>query len=155
MISPDFFVEKLCEMTGDKDANRVLVWSEDLRGGYSTEVNGVKFRLSAGVRLTLQKGILETIIDQPTMHISRAPIGKFFQHVSQSAVQSINSSSDSYWPRPPSSAKEIEEERLRLALGRLFNLVTGQQAVREKYQRDETVRSSLFETVLGYTQKKV
>lgn len=159
MISPDFFVEKLCEMTEKRGGKYGIEWHEDIRGGNSGEVNGVRIHLSTSgantIRLTLQRGMLEAYIDQPVLHISQAPIGKVLQRVSQSVAQSIDRSSDYSWPRAPSSPEEKAREQLRVALGRLFSLVLKQQEEREESRFDETVRATLFNAALSSGQKKV
>lgn len=159
MISPDFFVEKLCEMTEKRGGKYGIEWHEDPRGGNSGEVNGVRIHLGTSgantIRLTLQRGMLEAYIDQPELHLSQAPIGKVLQRVSQSVAQSIDRSSDYSWPRAPSSPEEKAREKLRLAFNRLFSLVLKQQAAREEFRFDKTVRETLFAAVLGFGQKKV
>lgn len=115
-MSPDVYIENLCRR---KDIH----WREDRQGGYVATVNGASLRLYKWVNnifLAIYKGDDETVIGQPTIHISLSPIGKFFR---EKTLEWLGFT----WPGMPRTSKEMENERLRLALDSLYLKVAGEQ----------------------------
>lgn len=115
-MSPDVYIEDLCQR---KDVH----WREDGQGGYVATVNGARLRLykwANNISLTCGQIGDETFISQPTIHISLSPIGRFLREKTQDFLGFT-------WPRSPRTSKEMENERLRIALDRLYLAVYGEQ----------------------------
>lgn len=115
-MSPDVYVQSLCQRAD-------IRWKEDRQGGYVATVNGATLRLYKWVNsvfITRSEGDDEIVIGQPIIHISLSPIGKFLRGVTLDFLGYA-------WPRLPRTSKEMENERLRLALDSLYLKVAGEQ----------------------------
>lgn len=123
-LSHDYVVEQLCARMGSGEPNYGIDWKMNGEGGFSTVVNGVKLYIielptggASGVMrifLTLLKNGKKADIIEPLIHFSQAPIGKFLRAASRFLeIQKFS-------PRDPETSEEKANERLRIALNKLY-----------------------------------
>ena len=114
-MSRDVYVEDILRRTD-------IRWIKDGQGGYVATVNGEKLRLFKwvnNVSLTRSLRDDEIVISQSTIHIALSEVGKFLRGVTLLFLGSA-------WPRMPETPKEMEDERLRIALDKLYLRIAGE-----------------------------
>ena len=128
MLSYDVYVENLCQLMGEDEANYGINWTEETVAFMSSShlkatVDDDMLILSGSpeerIFLKVFRGDEIETIQEPTIHLSRSPFGQFFLWLTSGA-----------WPKGPTTPQERANERLRVALNNLCIRAHRQQEMR-------------------------
>lgn len=142
-MTPDFVVEKLLEKMGEDEKHYGIEWQEMINGDFFAIVSGVHLRLynrNFEISLDFSSGSECARINEPKIHISQAPIGKFWRKICLFLGLKPPAAE-------PISSQARENERLRVNLNALYSRAATQCAARLEPDAMEKSAQILFPKV--------
>lgn len=158
-LTPDVVVDRLLQGTGTNPERYSIEWLCD-SGDYKTKVDGVSIAIcesishigigsSNKIYLAISWGGITRTIEEPDMHISQTPLGKFLRFLTflsmfltslGAVLLGIGPFPKELYPRGPQTPKEVEDEKVRVGLNQLYSRVETQLILRARKDREEYLR---------------
>lgn len=151
-LTPDVIVDRLLQRMGSDPERYGIQWMNDTEG-YKAKVDGISFTLQypvptlsplavgvSKIYLTIEQDGKTLVIEEPAYHFSRTPLGKFLRFVTGlsrtfTASLGANPFPKELYPRGPRTLKEIEDEKVRIGLNKLYLRVEKQFRTRARKAR--------------------